>query len=404
MCSAPYGEGNTDLGVTRNVPTTDAPSRERAHQDTPRSSDARARDEGRAWRHPVVRVGTYAWAVIGIILAAALVVLGLIKASIVVVPLLLATFPAAILSPLTRRLRDRGWSRNAAAGVVFAGGLVVTVVVIAVLVVRVSSELPNVVSSVQEGYEQLRSRLASGAFGLPAFDLQSMVDGARESVMAGGEGGSANQGEQAVAAAESALRVLAQTALAIVVVFFFLRDGDRIGRWLRSLVPTGYRDDARDIGERVSSTVGEYIRGQAVIATFDAVLIGSGLFILGVPLATALTLITFLGSFVPIAGAFLSGGAAVLVALAAEGVTTALIVLAIVVAVQQIEGNVLAPVVLGRSVDLHPLAILVGLTLGGFLMGVVGAIVAVPLTASLHRAASYVGERSALWAPEREAA
>ncbi|MBW3665315.1 MAG: AI-2E family transporter [Actinobacteria bacterium] len=395
----------TYLGGDATVATTDAPNREREPQDRRRASNGPGPASDRAWRHPVVRVGTYAWALVGIILTAALLVFGLVQARIVVVPLLLATFPAAVLAPLSRRLRSRGWGRNAASAAVFAGGLAITIGAVALVAVRVSSELPDVVTAVQDGYEQLRQRLADGAFGLPAFDLQTLVDGLREGIAGGGEGeGDAGSGTQAIAAAESALRLLAQTALMIVVVFFLIRDGDRIGGWLVSLVPTRYRDHAAEIGGRVSETVGDYIRGQAVIATFEGVLMAVALLILGIPLAAALGFIVFLGAFVPVVGAFTAGAAAVLVALAAEGLAMALVVLAIMVVVQQLEGNVLAPIVLGRSVDLHPLAILVGLTLGGFLMGVVGAIIAVPLTASLHRAASYVGDRSTLWATEQQPA
>jgi predicted PurR-regulated permease PerM len=179
---------------------------------------------------------------------------------------------------------------------------------------------------------------------------------------------------------------LAQLLLGLVATFFYLRDGHRIGTFLQRLFPRHRRDDAREVAEHVWDTTSEYIRGQTMVALFDGAFVAIGLLIAGIPLAFALGALVFLGAYVPVVGSIAAGSVAVLVALVSGGIGDALIALAIVVAVQQIEGNVLAPVVLGRELAIHPLAVLAAVTAGAALMGPFGAIVAVPLTASVHRA------------------
>nr|MBA2578793.1 AI-2E family transporter [Euzebyaceae bacterium] len=157
--------------------------------------------------------------------------------------------------------------------------------------------------------------------------------------------------------------------------------------------PRRARADAEAIGARVWFTIGAYIRGQLVIAVVDAVLIGLGLWIVGVPLALPLAVLVFFGGLFPIVGAVAAGIVAVLVALATGGLTSALIVLAIVVAVQQVEGHLLAPIVLGKATELHPVAVIAALTAGAVLLGVLGAFLAVPIAASATRAVGYLRTR-----------
>jgi predicted PurR-regulated permease PerM len=199
-------------------------------------------------------------------------------------------------------------------------------------------------------------------------------------------------GQAAVSAVRGALTFLVELVLGIVAVFFYVKDGDRIAGWLRGLFPPRHQDDASVIGAEVWSAVAGYIRGQAMIATVDGVLVAIGLLILGIPLAITLGVVVFVGAFVPTVGSIVAGAIAVAVALVTEGLVPAVITLAIIVGVQQLEGNILAPVVLGHELHLHPLAVLATITAGAILLGPFGAIVAVPLAASVTRAARYLRE------------
>jgi putative heme transporter len=187
-----------------------------------------------------------------------------------------------------------------------------------------------------------------------------------------------------------ALELLVGTLLALFLLFFFLKDGDRIWAWLVGLFPRRARADVDAIGHRNWAVLGGYLRGVAIVALVDAVLIGAALAALGIPFVLPLALLTFLGGFFPIIGANLAGFAAVMVALVSDGLLAALIVAAVVLVVQQLEGHLLQPLIVGRSVKLHPIAILLALTAGGVLWGIPGAFCAVPLTAVAASTFSYL--------------
>jgi predicted PurR-regulated permease PerM len=193
-----------------------------------------------------------------------------------------------------------------------------------------------------------------------------------------------------VGAATSALVTLFTT---VVVTFFLLKDGPRFVPWLRRTVGMPAAPHFAEILQRVWSTLGGFIRTQALVSLVDAVLIGIGLLVLGVPLAYALAIITFIGGFVPIVGAFVAGGLAVLIALVANGPVTALIVLGIILAVQQLEGNVLQPWLQSKSMNLHAVIVLLAVTLGASTFGVIGAFLAVPVAAATAVIIRYYGEQ-----------
>lgn len=161
-------------------------------------------------------------------------------------------------------------------------------------------------------------------------------------------------------------------------------------RWVLSWVPAVRRHTVGSAGREAWVTLTSYVRGTVVIALLDATGIGATLFIVGVPLAAALTLLVFLGAFVPFLGATISGALAVLVTLVTVGAFEAVIVLAAVLIVQQVEGSVLQPFVMGRAVRLHPVAILLAISIGALLAGVVGAIIAVPILAVTYRVADFL--------------
>lgn len=337
---------------------------------------------------PFVKAGTYAWAGIGMLALAALAVLALLELRIVVIPLVLALFPAAVLMPPTRMLKRRMPSGLAALLVVL-GFLGLLAGIVAVLAPSVGDEIGDLDDEVQNGADQLQDFLADGPFGFQPVQLDELVANARERFLSG-DGLATGVLGAATAVAEG----FAALVFLLFALFFYLKDGEKIARWLRNLFPVRVRADVEEMGFRSWQTVGAYIRGQLFIALVDATLIGIGIAVLRVPLALPLSVLVFFGGLFPIVGAFLSGGVAVLVALATTSPTTALILLAVIVAVQQLEGHILAPVVLGRAVELHPLAAIAALTAGAVLLGVLGAFLSIPIAASLARAAGYLRNRT----------
>lgn len=181
--------------------------------------------------------------------------------------------------------------------------------------------------------------------------------------------------------------------LVLVLTFFFIKDGPRFLPFVRRISGRTAGRHLTEVLTRAWNTLGGYIRAQAIVSFVDAVLIGLALVILGVPLAWALAVITFIAGFIPIVGAFTAGALAVLIALVANGFTTAIIVLVVIILVQQLEGNVLQPIVQSRAMNLHPGVILLGVAAGSTLFGIIGAFLAVPLLAVLAVALRYINEQ-----------
>lgn len=335
--------------------------------------------------NPVVRWGVVAWAVLGLVAGLVLAALLVAELRLVVVPLALALFPAALLAPLSERLRQR-MPDAVASLVVVVGFLVGLVGLLGVLGWLIAGELTSVVDTLEESYTDVRE-WTDDTVNLELPSLDEALDRARE--WAEGEDG---LGQRAGSAAATGLEVASSLLFGIVALFFYLKDGDRIAAWLRDLFPAGARSDVDAIGRRVWYTLGAYFRGQLVVAGADAVFIGLGLLLLGVPLAPPLTILVFIGGLFPIVGAFTAGAVAVLIALADGGIGLALAVLVLNVVVQQVEGNVLEPLVVGRATQLHPLAIIVALTAGAVTLGILGAFLAVPVAASVARAVGYLRE------------
>lgn len=194
---------------------------------------------------------------------------------------------------------------------------------------------------------------------------------------------SAQFGAGAIAGVSAVASFVTGLVLTVVALFFFLKDGPRMWEFLlRPFREENYRR-ARRIGDKTVTTLGSYVRGTATVAAVDAVGILIGLLILQVPLAIPLAVLVFLLAFIPIVGATLAGVLAALVALVANGWVIALLVVGVVVLVNQLEGNFLQPFLMGRSMKLHAFVILIALMIGTVLGGIVGAVLAVPITAAL---------------------
>ncbi|HEX4902282.1 MAG TPA: AI-2E family transporter [Acidimicrobiales bacterium] len=332
----------------------------------------------------VVRAGVAAWAVVGIAVLLVLAGLLVFELRFVVVPLVIALFPAALLTPGVKLLRRRGVPPALAALVVLLGFLAGLIGLLGAIGWLVAGELGQVLDTVETSYDDIRE-WARDTFeaSLPPLDQL------RETA---GEWASGEQGLQARAtsAATTTLEVVSGLLFGLLALFFYLKDGERIAAWIASLFPRAAHADVVEIERRVWRTLGAYFRGQILIAAVDAVFIGIGLLVLGVPLALPLALLVFIGGLFPIVGAFVAGGVAVLVALADGGVGLALAVLGVNIVVQQIEGNVLEPLVMGRATELHPLAVIAAVAAGGLAFGILGAFLAVPVTASIARTVGYL--------------
>jgi predicted PurR-regulated permease PerM len=333
-----------------------------------------------------IRVGAYAWAVVGVVVV--LIILGQIvsRVSIVAIPLVIALFPAAVLTPLADRLKQRGLRDAVVATLLVLGTLVFISGIITVLVPVVADQFDDISEEFRQGFDELRAYLARGPFGLDPVNLDDLIDRARQQVQSADVLGSGTVSN----VAGQAGRFLTGLVAFVLALFFYLKDGPALAAWLRRQWPSAARDEASAIGGLVWTTIGSYFRGQLLVALIDAVGITIGLLVLGVPLALPIGVLVLFGSLFPVVGAFVSGLLAVVVALATRGFVTALIVLAVVLGVQQLEGNLLQPLILGRATRLHPLAVVTALLAGGSLLGILGAFLAVPVAASAWRAISYL--------------
>ncbi|KWX67832.1 AI-2E family transporter [Mycobacterium sp. NAZ190054] len=313
------------------------------------------------------------------------------KTWVILLPVLLALMVSTVLWPPVRWLRSR--KVPPAAAVLLA--LLVAVGVIAGVIAAVA---PAVVDQATELAEQATAgvvKVRDWLDGPPLNISEAQLDSAVTAITDTLDSSSAQIATglfTGVGAATSALVTLFAT---VVVTFFLLKDGPGFIPWLRRTAGMPAGPHLAAVLERVWSTLGGFIRTQALVSLVDAVLIGIGLVVLGVPLAYALAIITFIGGFVPIVGAFVAGGLAVLIALVANGPVTALIVLGIILAVQQLEGNVLQPWLQSRSMKLHAVIVLLAVTLGASTFGVIGAFLAVPVAAAVAVVLRYYDEQVA---------
>lgn len=334
----------------------------------------------------LVRAGAYAWSLLGVFGVLVIVVLLLGMFQLVVVPLVIALFPAALLSPFSSKLKSWGVRPFLAAMFVVFVFLVGTLGLLGALIWLIVGEFEDLLETLEIAYDDVASWIEQ-TFGWTPPSIDELFE--RMADWAAG----LDATETASTVAFTTIEVLTGVVLGLIALFFYLKDGPRITGVALQLTPRRIRGDVAEVFRRVWDTLGGYFRGQILVALVDAVAIGIGLFVLGVPLALPLALLVFFGGLFPIVGAFTAGAIAVLVALADGGIGLALAVLVLNVAVQQLEGNLLEPVIVGRATRLHPLLVLASLTAGAVTLGILGAFLAVPVTASIVRAVTYVLER-----------
>lgn len=318
------------------------------------------------------RAAGWAWRLLVCAAAVVAVVAALWYVRVIVVPSMIALTIAPALAPIAAQLR-RLRLRRPAAALALLTGLAVVAGLIAIVTTSVVAQFDDLRDSVSRAVDEITNRLEREPFNLSLTrteDLQSSLVDSWESA-------SSYLG----AGLQAGVGLVTGLVLAIALLYFVLRDGAELWQWILGRLPPESRPAADRAGRRAWAVLGGFVRGTALIAAIDAVLIGIGLWLLGVPLAFALAVLVFLGAFVPFVGAFVSGLVAVLVAFADEGWEIALVALGIVIAVQFVEGNFLQPIIQSRTVDLHPAVILLAVAAGASLFGILGAYLAVPVTA-----------------------
>ncbi|GAA2846841.1 putative PurR-regulated permease PerM [Leucobacter komagatae] len=340
----------------------------------PTSSEARSRAGG-AWGDTFGMIATRSLQVIIVLVLTTAVVFGLRTLSTVFIPILLALIFASTFAPVMRWLRERRVPSALATVLVLLAIVLLLAGVGWLIVWAVRDEWDELAEQAQSGFEQVVAWVQTLPFAPSSEQISEWQDAVVDFVTSSQFGSGALAGVGAITSFVTGL------VLMIVVLFFFLKDGPQI--WQFILRP--FRGDALARAERAGaktvSTLGSYVRGTAAVAAVDAIGIGIGLVILGVPLALPLAALVFILAFIPIVGATVAGILAALVALVANGPISAVLVVGVVVLVNQLEGNFLQPVLMGRALKLHSLVILLALTIGTVLSGVLGAVLAVPIAA-----------------------
>jgi predicted PurR-regulated permease PerM len=372
-----------------------------------------------------------AWRVVVVVAAGFLVILALSRLTVVVVPIIGALFVSAILVPPARWLRRRGCPALLATWAVFLSAVAIVVGIGAWLVPRVADQWDPLRQSLAQNVDDTRNWLIDGPLHLSPSQVDRYANEAKD-IIAGnrtnrgrsgsgggtstsppatspsGSGGSASGGSASggsasggsassgtsgaaviggriLRGAASGLRLLvhflAALILTIVISFFFVKDGNAMSDWFLDQLQPSTAATLRAIGARSWLTLTGYVRGTAVNGVVNATLMSIGLLILHVPLVPVIAVLTFFGGFFPIVGAFVSGGVAAAVALVAKSPAAALLVVGLTVVIHHVEGYLVGPIVLGRAVRLHTVVVLLALAAGGELAGVLGAFIAVPLTA-----------------------
>lgn len=333
---------------------------------------------------------SWSWRFLVVVAAVAVLYLGLSYLSEIAIPATIALLLCAFLNPFKRFLLRHGWTSTLAAVVVFVVGILIVAGVITLVVEQFVAGAPKLADRVSGGLGQIQNWLVTGPLHLSQAQIDSALNSAKQAVSNNRDALTSS----VLSTAGSIARVITGLVLTLFTLFFFLRDGRKIFLWLVGLAPRPARSRIVGAADQAWTTLNGYVRATVAVAFVDAVGIGLGLIILGVPLAVPLTAFIFLASFIPIAGALVSGAVAVLVALVAVGVVKAIILLGVVIAVNQLEAHILQPVLMGRAVRVHPLAIALSITAGVIIAGIAGGLLAVPLVACANVAVKYLAARA----------
>lgn len=332
---------------------------------------------------PLVRKGAaWSWRLL-VILAALVALLWVFKQlEIIVVPVALATILAALLMPAVDFLDRRGAPRAGAVALMLLSGFAVVGGILSFVVTQFIEGAPELTQQVSRSIDGMRNWLIEG----PLHLSRDQIDNAGNAAIEALQNNQERVTTGALSTAGTVTEIVTGAVLVLFTLIFLLQGGRNIFAFVTQIFPVHVRDRVRDAGRAGFHSLIGYVRATFLVALVDAVGIGTGLAIMGVPLALPLASLVFLGAFIPLVGAVVAGALAVVVALIAKGFIYALITLGLVIAVQQLEGHVLQPLVMGRAVSIHPLAIVLVIAGGGVLAGIVGALLAVPVLAFLNSA------------------
>lgn len=351
---------------------------------------------------PMRLAAAWSWRSIVVLAGIGVALWLLSKVSMVVLPALIALLISALLSPLVGLLRRIGLPQALAALVAFVGFIVLVVGLLYLVGQQIVVGFTDLADQVVAGFRSISDWLQGNPFGLESSRVSQAIDDGINQATAYVQSHSSQILGGAVGAASSVGSFLTGLLLTLFTAFFFLYDGRSIFSWFVGLLPKPARAQAEGAALRGWQTLVQYVRVQIIVAGVDAIGIGIGAFFLGLPLVIPLTVLVFLGSFIPIVGAVATGAIAVIVALVSQGFVPALVMLGVVLLVQQIEGNVLQPFIMGKAVSVHPLAVVLAVAAGGFLYGIPGALFAVPLIAVINTVVLYLSGKD-VFAPDEEA-
>jgi putative heme transporter len=370
MARAEHDRGPEENEVEFELP---APEPEPEHHSTASRDDAEVPHSLRiaaAWSWRLIVVGVVGWALLRFV--------GII--SIVVIPLSIALLLSALLAPAVGWMRHLKLPPSLATFLVLILGLAAVAGTLTLVINQFIDGAPQLADNTTAGIRQIQEWARTGPLHLSDEQVNSAIDTAQTWL----NSNTSSLTATGVATAATLAELLTGALLVLFATFFFLRDGRKIWRFIVRLFPVNARWSMSDAGDASWSTLGSYVRATVLVAFIDATGIGLALVILDVPFPFPLAALVFLGAFIPIVGASVSGAVAVLVALVDKGWVIALIVLGAVILVQQIEGHVLQPLIMGRAVAIHPLVVIIGIASGVVLAGIVGALIAVPLIAVLN--------------------
>jgi predicted PurR-regulated permease PerM len=350
--------------------------------------------------HGLRVAAAWAWRVLLLLAVLYLLAKVFLMFEVLFVPLLVSLLLVALMRPIfkvmARTPERRGLPNGLAALLTLLFAVLVLAALIALIGQQVAVGFPNLRDDAADGLSELQRQLANGPLKVTNDQLDQYIQQVQNSIK--GNGGQV--ASTALTVTSTAEKFLTGLFLVLFSSYFFLSGGPGIWSWVVGLFPKEVRPRVRGAGTRAWATLTAYIRATLIVALVDGLGVGIGAGILGVPLALPLGVVVFIGAFVPIVGALVSGGVAVLVALVAGGGVKALIMLAIVVGVQQVEAHGLQPFLLGRAVRVHPLGVIFAITAGVLLAGIVGALFAVPLVAVANVVGTYLSHPEEDEAPE----
>ncbi len=334
---------------------------------------------------PLVRkAAAWSWRLL-VIFAALIALLWVVThLAFIVVPFALATMVTAMLVPVVDWLDRRGLPRGVAVAIVILTGFIVVGGILTFVVSQFIEGAPALVEQVTRSINSARQWLTTGVF---SHFSNEQVDKFTKGAIDALQSNQAKLTSGVFATAGTITEIVTGALLVFFTLIFLLQGGRNIYAFTTQVFPVAVRERVRDAGRAGFHSLIGYVRATFLVALVDAVGIGTGLAIMGIPLALPLASLVFLGAFVPLIGAVIAGALAVIVALIAKGWVFALITLGLIIAVQQLESHILQPLVMGRAVAVHPLAVVLAIAAGGVLAGIIGALLAVPILAFVNSAA-----------------